>query len=88
MRRRVLTLTDEILLEVVDRFFTSQNADEEDDRELCSQHSDDRRQPPEHRTHTRHVDVHAIDEFLEHLDVIALFGHLVQAVPELRRLVG
>src|SRR5690606_29984883 len=82
--RDVHALPQQRLLVVVDGFLAAEDADEQDDRGETARDADERRQGTEERPHARHIVADAVHQLLEHLDVVALLGHLVQAVAEFR----
>ena len=56
----------------------AEHSDEQEDVGVATDEAQDRPEEPRASSHSRNVGTGAVDELLEHLDVVAFFGQLVQ----------
>lgn len=73
---------------MVQWLFATQHADEVDDIEIAAEESQDRREYPGGSSHPGNIFTGAVDEFLEHLDVVTFFAQFVDQIAKYRRPVG
>ena len=65
------------LLEV-QRLLPAQHSDEQEDIGVAAEEAQDRPEEPRPSAHTGNVGARAVDELLEHLDVVAFVGQLME----------
>src|SRR4051812_13849760 len=67
---------------IVNWLFAAKDPNEEHDAQVSAEETHDGTYEPRYPPHARYILVIAIDEFLEHLDVVAFIGDLMQQIPE------